>query len=42
MNLTVGPLAPAVYWRRRAFVAGALLVVVLLLVYSCGGPAAQR
>ncbi len=37
MNLTVGPLPPAVYWRRRALVAGGLLVVILLLVYSCGG-----
>src|SRR5207248_6256170 len=25
MNLTVGPLPPAVYWRRRALVAGGLL-----------------
>jgi hypothetical protein len=37
MNLTVGPLPPAVYWRRRALVAGVLLVLVLLLSYSCGG-----
>jgi hypothetical protein len=37
MNLTVGPLPPAVYWRRRAFVLGAILVAVLALVYSCGG-----
>jgi hypothetical protein len=37
MNLTVGPLPPAVYWRRRAIVAGALLVVVLLIVFSCSG-----
>ena len=37
MNLTVGPLPPAVYWRRRALVAGALLVLILLIVYSCGG-----
>jgi hypothetical protein len=39
MNLTVGPLSPAVYWRRRALVAGAVLVLVLvlLLAYSCGG-----
>jgi hypothetical protein len=37
MNLTVGPLPPAVYWRRRALVAGGLLVAILLLVYSCGG-----
>jgi hypothetical protein len=37
MNLTVGPLPPAVYWRRRALVAGALLVLVLLVVYACSG-----
>jgi hypothetical protein len=37
MNLTVGPLPPAVYWRRRALVAGALLVLVLLVLYACGG-----
>ncbi len=35
MNLTVGPLPPAVYWRRRAVVLGGLLVVILLWVYSC-------
>ena len=37
MNLTVGPLPPAVYWRRRALLAGVLLVLVLLVTYSCGG-----
>ena len=37
MNLTVGPLAPSVYWRRRAIVAGVLLLLVLILTYSCGG-----
>jgi len=37
MNLTVGPLPPAVYWRRRAVVAGGLLVVILLGFYACGG-----
>ncbi len=37
MNLTVGPLPPAVYWRRRAVVAGVLLVLVLLVVYACSG-----
>jgi hypothetical protein len=37
MNLTVGPLPPAVYWRRRAVVAGVLLVLVLLVTYACGG-----
>ncbi|GII25306.1 hypothetical protein [Planosporangium mesophilum] len=39
MKLTVGPLPPAVYWRRRAAVAGALVVVVATLVYSCTGNA---
>ena len=37
MNLTVGPLPPAVYWRRRAIVLGGLLLVVLLVVYACSG-----
>jgi hypothetical protein len=37
MRLTVGPLPPAVYWRRRALVLGALLATVFLLIYSCGG-----
>jgi hypothetical protein len=37
MNLTVGPLPPAVYWRRRAIVLGGLLVVILLGFYTCGG-----
>jgi hypothetical protein len=37
MNLTVGPLPPAVYWRRRAIVLGGLLVVILLGFYACGG-----
>jgi hypothetical protein len=38
MRLTVGPLPPAVYWRRRAVVLGGLLLVVIVLTYSCGGP----
>src|SRR6266540_4215771 len=37
MKLTVGPLPPAVYWRRRAVVLAAALVVVFLLAYSCSG-----
>jgi hypothetical protein len=37
MRLTVGPLPPAVYWRRRAVVLGALLIVVLALFYTFGG-----
>lgn len=38
MRLTVGPLPPAVYWRRRAVVLGGVLLVVVLLVYACNGP----
>lgn len=37
MNLTVGPLPPTVYWRRRAIVLGGLLLVILLIAYSCSG-----
>jgi hypothetical protein len=37
MRLTVGPLPSAVYWRRRAVVLGALLIVVLALFYTFGG-----
>src|SRR5256885_9293450 len=40
MRLTVGPLPPAVYWRRRAVVFGILLVGVSLIVYQCSGPGA--
>src|SRR5262245_39600595 len=35
MRLTVGPLPPAVYWRRRAVVLGAILLFVFVLTYSC-------
>jgi hypothetical protein len=42
MNLTVGPLPPAVYWRRRAIVLGGLLLVVLLVVYACSGPSTSN
>jgi hypothetical protein len=35
MKLTVGPLPPAVYWRRRAIVLGVLLVAMILLWSSC-------
>ncbi|HEX6967225.1 MAG TPA: hypothetical protein VF174_00125 [Micromonosporaceae bacterium] len=38
MRLTVGPLPPAVYWRRRAMVLGVVLLFVLVIVYSCSGP----
>ncbi|HEX6501211.1 MAG TPA: hypothetical protein VF054_19595 [Micromonosporaceae bacterium] len=37
MKLTVGPLPPAVYWRRRAVVLGGILLVVVLITYSCSG-----
>ncbi|MEU6203962.1 hypothetical protein ABZ814_10260 [Micromonospora musae] len=37
MRLTVGPLAPAVYWRRRAVVLGAGLLFLIVLLYSCTG-----
>src|SRR5690348_2708657 len=41
MKLTVGPLAPAVYWRRRVLVIAGLLVVVLAIVYACRGATAS-
>jgi hypothetical protein len=37
MRSTVGPLPPAVYWRRRALVLGVLLLIVIALFVSCGG-----
>ncbi|MGV9216176.1 hypothetical protein ACTFTM_30360 [Micromonospora sp. RB23] len=37
MRLTVGPLPPAVYWRRRAVVLGAGLLFLIVLLYSCSG-----
>ncbi|MEV4618381.1 hypothetical protein AB0J74_06630 [Asanoa sp. NPDC049573] len=37
MRLTVGPLPPAVYWRRRAIVLGTAVVVIFLIVQSCSG-----
>jgi len=37
MRLTVGPLSPSVYWRRRAVVAGAIVAVIMILAYSCSG-----
>jgi hypothetical protein len=42
MKLTVGPLPPAVYWRRRAAIAGTLLLLVITLVYQCSGGSAPR
>ncbi|MFI6784102.1 hypothetical protein [Micromonospora sp. NPDC050276] len=38
MRLTVGPLPPAVYWRRRAVVLGAGFLFLIVLLYSCTGP----
>ncbi|MEV6811449.1 hypothetical protein [Micromonospora sp. NPDC051296] len=38
MRLTVGPLPSAVYWRRRAVVLGAVLLFLVVLLYSCTGP----
>ncbi|WP_422754331.1 hypothetical protein [Micromonospora sp. WMMD708] len=35
MRLTVGPLPSAVYWRRRAVVLGAGLLLLVVLLYSC-------
>ncbi|MFY1704717.1 MULTISPECIES: hypothetical protein [Micromonospora] len=35
MRLTVGPLPSAVYWRRRAVVLGAGLLLLIVLLYSC-------
>jgi len=35
MRLTVGPLPPAVYWRRRAVVLGGLLLALLLTFQAC-------
>ncbi|WJK41171.1 hypothetical protein O7608_01550 [Solwaraspora sp. WMMA2056] len=37
MRLTVGPLPSAIYWRRRAVVLGAVLMLLFIVVYSCNG-----
>ncbi|MFG2055406.1 hypothetical protein ACGFI9_15405 [Micromonospora sp. NPDC048930] len=37
MRMTVGPLPPAVYWRRRAVVLGAGLLFLIVVLYSCNG-----
>ena len=37
MRLTVGPLPPAVYWRRRAAVAVALALVIVLFLTMWSG-----
>ncbi len=41
MRLTVGPLPAAVYWRRRAVVLSAIVLVFLVIFYSCSGPGGQ-
>ena len=38
MRLTVGPLPPAVYWRRRAAVALVLALVIVPFAMMCSGP----
>ncbi|WP_329105154.1 hypothetical protein OG792_31780 [Micromonospora sp. NBC_01699] len=38
MRLTVGPLSPAVYWRRRAVVLGVGLLFLIVVLWSCTGP----
>lgn len=35
MRLTVGPLPPAVYWRRRALVLAGVLLVLFLIAQAC-------
>lgn len=42
MKLTVGPLPAGVYWRRRAIIGGALLVMGLLLWAQCSGSDPKR
>lgn len=42
MRMTVGPLPPAVYWRRRLLVLGGALLIVLLVVWSCGGSGSAK
>lgn len=41
MRLTVGPLPPAVYWRRRVFVLAAALLGVFLVAQACMAASAQ-
>ncbi|GAA1822339.1 hypothetical protein GCM10009682_48320 [Luedemannella flava] len=41
MRLTVGPLPAAVYWRRRAVVLTAIVLVLMVIFYSCSGPAGK-
>src|SRR3954470_17863079 len=37
MRTAVGSLPPAVYWRRRAVVLGAVLLGIIVLFVSCSG-----
>jgi hypothetical protein len=37
MRTTVGPLPSSGYWRRRAVVLGAVLLVIIVLFVSCSG-----
>jgi hypothetical protein len=37
MNLTVGPLPPSVYWRRRLLVLAGVVLVVILFATMCSG-----
>jgi len=37
MRLTVGPLPPTVYWRRRLVVLVGVLLLVVLTVWACAG-----
>ncbi|MBO3740507.1 adhesin [Actinoplanes flavus] len=37
MRATVGPLPPAVYWRRRAVVLSAVVLGLIVLFVSCSG-----
>jgi hypothetical protein len=37
MRMTVGSLPSTVYWRRRAIVLGAVLLLIVLTVWACGG-----
>jgi hypothetical protein len=41
MRLTVGPLPSAVYWRRRAIVLSAVLVLLFLVAQACMSAAAS-
>lgn len=44
MRLTVGPLPPAVYWRRRAIVLAGALLVLFVIFQACnasGAPGGQ-